>query len=394
MRILNRNLDLNKIGLFFFILVYSGMYYSMFQSLITISYIVLFVCFLRIVLRSKKLVHIDYLFIGGAFVLYSFLSALWSYDYSTTVNQVVILAKSFFVSFILINCLRSRELLEWAFKILMFSSLVFGLLYIYQIDLSMIGAYRLTEFADNDDGLPNLNLVSIPVAFAFVYFLFCYLKDKKYIYIILSIICIVIVFLLGSRKSIISSVLGIFFLSLKVSGKKKMKIILFCFLLILLIPFFIPTDYLDFVLDRLMQLANVNQNLLLDESDLIRKQLLSTGIDYFMQSPLIGHGFYNFSRLFLFEYGSAVYSHNNYVETLVGGGIIGFVLYYLLYYVIIRDLSVRKHDFNIYYILLLFVVIMLFNQTGIVLLHDRYTWIFISLVFCLSSIYKKGSYVV
>lgn len=394
MRILNRNLDLNKIGLFFFILVYSGMYYSMFQSLITISYIVLFVCLLRIVLRSKKLVHIDYLFIGGAFVLYSFLSALWSFDYSTTVNQVVILAKSFFVSFILINCLRSRELLEWAFKILMFSSLVFGLLYIYQIDLSMIGAYRLTEFADNDDGLPNLNLVSIPVAFAFVYFLFCYLKDKKYIYIILSIICIVIVFLLGSRKSIISSVLGIFFLSLKVSGKKKMKIILFCFLLILLIPFFIPTDYLDFVLDRLMQLSNVNQNILLDESDLVRKQLFSNGVTYFIQSPLIGHGFYNFSKLFHLDYGETIYSHNNFIETLVGGGIIGFILYYYLYYKIIFNLRIRGHVFDEYYLLLSFIIIMLFNQTGIVLLLDRYTWVFIALIFCYSKTNKKGGYVV
>lgn len=394
MRILNRNLDLNKIGLFFFILVYCGMYYSMFQSLITISYIVLFACFLNIVLKTNKLVYLDFLFIGGFFVVYSFLSALWSYDYSTTVNQVVILVKFFFVSFILINCLRSRELLEWAFKILMFSSLIFGLLYIYQIDLSMIGAYRLTDFADNDDGLPNLNLVSIPVAFAFVYFLFCYLKDKKYIYIILSVICMLIVFLLGSRKSIISSVLGIFFLSLKVSGKKKMKIILFCFLLILLIPFFIPTDYLDFVLDRLMQLANINQNVLLDESDLVRKQLFSNGIDYFIQRPLTGYGFYNFSKLFQLDYGAAIYSHNNFIETLVGGGIIGFLLYYLLYYKIISNLHIRKHLFNEYYIFLSFTIIMLFNQIGIVLLLDRYTWIFISLVFCLSSIYKKGSYVV
>lgn len=394
MRILNKHLDLNKIGLSFFILVYCGMYYSMFHHLITLSYIVLFACFLNIVLKTNKLVYLDFLFIGGFFVVYSFLSAFWAYDYDVTINQVIILSKSFLMSFFLINCLRSKELLEWAFKILMFSSLVFGILYICQIDLSMIGAYRLTEYADNNDDLPNLNLVSIPVAFAFIYFLFRYLKDKKKIYIIVSIICVIIVFLLGSRKSIISSVLGIMFLLFKVNSAKKIKIILFYFFIILLIPFFIPADYLDFVLDRLMQLANINQNVLLDESDLVRKQLFSNGIDYFIQRPLTGYGFYNFSKLFQLDYGAAIYSHNNFIETLVGGGIIGFLLYYLLYYKIISNLYIRKHLFNEYYIFLSFTIIMLFNQIGIVLLLDRYTWIFIALIFCYSKTHKQGGCVV
>ena len=163
--------------------------------------------------------------------------------------------------------------------------------------------------------------------------------------------------------------------------------------MILLIPFFIPSDYLNFVLDRLIQLTNIDQNALLDESDLIRKQLFSNGIDYFMQSPLIGHGFYNFSRLFQSDYGSVIYSHNNFIETLVGGGIIGFILYYFLYYKVICNLRINKYTFDIFYLLLSFVIIMLFNQTGIVLLHDRYTWIFIALIFSFSK-YKKGGYVV
>ena len=58
---------------------------------------------------------------------------------------------------------------------------------------------------------------------------------------------------------------------------------------------------------------------------------------YGMDSPILGNGYYSFSQLLLKEYGFATYSHNNFIEIFVGGGIIGFTLYYSLYYISIKD---------------------------------------------------------
>lgn len=60
--------------------------------------------------------------------------------------------------------------------------------------------------------------------------------------------------------------------------------------------------------------------------------LLLWGIDWFLEKPLLGHGINCFRVLSdqtLMFAGKNFYAHNNYIELLVGVGIIGFIIYYL-----------------------------------------------------------------
>lgn len=371
-----------KLGITSFIMIYCGMYYSMFASLISLSYIILFFCFAYSLIKYRRLQHKDFLCLGMLFVVYSFFSSLWSLDYDYTIKQVFVLIKVFFIAYILSNSLREKGQIEWYIKVLMFSSIVYGLIYISQVDFSMLGSDRLTASMDEDLDLPNLNLVSIPVAFSFIYFFYSYIREKKIMHIIYALISLIIVMLLGSRKSILSICLGILFILFKTRGQKKIQILLFCVLFLLLVPLFIPTDYLQFVYDRLWNLVYINQDILLDDSDIIRKNLIESGINYFLNSPIIGFGYYNFSKLYLADFGQSIYSHNNFIEVAVGGGVIGCLLYYLFYITIFRNLGGKHYKFDLYYIVFILVLIELFNHTGIVLLQDRYTWIFIVLVYC------------
>lgn len=65
----------------------------------------------------------------------------------------------------------------------------------------------------------------------------------------------------------------------------------------------------------------------LDTSYLDRMNFIDTGIEAFLNSPLIGYGLDQYRRLF----GGGLYSHNNYIEVAVSGGVLLFVAYYQIY---------------------------------------------------------------
>jgi O-antigen ligase len=68
-----------------------------------------------------------------------------------------------------------------------------------------------------------------------------------------------------------------------------------------------------------------------NSSFLIRKSMIEDGYSIWLNSPLFGEGFGYFASTNIY----ATYSHNNYIELLVSGGIVAFFLYYTLYLVIL-----------------------------------------------------------
>jgi len=63
-----------------------------------------------------------------------------------------------------------------------------------------------------------------------------------------------------------------------------------------------------------------------------REYLLFRGIEIFSERPIFGAGMNNF-RFFELKY-----AHNNYIELLVGVGLIGTIIFYRLYFVVIKKI--------------------------------------------------------
>lgn len=100
-----------------------------------------------------------------------------------------------------------------------------------------------------------------------------------------------------------------------------------------------------------------------------------------------------FSQLFKMTNGVAVYSHNNFIETIVGGGIIGFVLYYALYYVMLKRIWTKERFLlDDRYLLLIIFVVLLFNSISIVILNERFIWILLGLMYVGASYVTAESY--
>lgn len=70
------------------------------------------------------------------------------------------------------------------------------------------------------------------------------------------------------------------------------------------------------------------------------------GLEWFVKKPWFGYGLDGFRAMYANVYGvsqTAYYAHNNFIELLVDLGLVGFVLYYLLYvFIFIKGLKALK----------------------------------------------------
>ncbi len=75
----------------------------------------------------------------------------------------------------------------------------------------------------------------------------------------------------------------------------------------------------------------------------IREAMRNLAIEKWMDNPIVGHGFDSFKYLAREEFHHFFYSHCNYTELLYNGGVIYFVIYYWIYYKLIKTVLERKY---------------------------------------------------
>ena len=81
----------------------------------------------------------------------------------------------------------------------------------------------------------------------------------------------------------------------------------------------------------------------LGKQSVYKESSVETRLDYirlgwlqFISSPILGNGIGCAGYSMLKEYGKITYLHNNYIELLASGGIIGFTLFYSIYYSVLK----------------------------------------------------------
>src|SRR5699024_118429 len=160
----------------------------------------------------------------------------------------------------------------------------------------------------------------------------------------------------GSRKALFIFVFSIGFFSLLNKERNKFTKLGFIGLLLILIGYVsLNNPFLYNVLGSRIEgfFANFTGRGEIDASTNTRMNMINTGLDFFKEKPLFGHGIDSFRQLYFNYVGDYRYSHNNYIELLVSVGVFGTVIYYL------GLLSILKKTFNIInpYLIFSFVVI-------------------------------------
>ncbi len=381
---ISSNIKFNKICIALFLMFYIGCYYPTLLKYVKIGYVVLFIGVVSSILKNKKILYTNFIFISILFISYSFLSVLWAENVSLTLNSTILLLKASLITIAFSQLISNGNDFKWALLWLFLSGLFFGIVYIAHVNIAFLGNNRINNVLE-----VNVNIVAMYVSFAAVYFLYKTLNSKLLsTNSVLFLVSFIILIVLGSRKSILTVILGMLMFFTKLNLKLKINTVFLISLFILLILSIIPREYLAFVLERGLNLNVFSENTI-DYSDQLRLNFIDYGMSYFIQNPIFGHGFYNFSILFENSTGIRMYSHNNFIETLVGGGLIAFMIYYSIYIKIFNQIRDKKSNFvfDYRYLLLVLFILLLFNHIAIVVLIDRFIWLLLALLFI--GTYKK-----
>ncbi len=228
----------------------------------------------------------------------------------------------------------------------------------------------------------SANSIGLYSAFAFslcIYSVHTKDKNKSSIpYYLLMILNSIIVILSASRKAILFLLLPlvVFYFGKSSNPIKVLKNSIVIFLILIssyLLITKVPVIY-DFVGNRIESMLSGFQGGQTDSSTSTRMYLIKDGWNWFKKKPFLGNGPSNYRALHANQYkGNLLYAHNNYIELLVDIGIIGTVIYYLLYLkitinIIKSKVKNKKSDLIIVGIFISIII----GEIGLVTYYDAY----------------------
>ena len=391
---------IDKLIWLFVLVLFSSFYifYSNVYSrfiLLSITIVILFLLIIRYGLKLRlywNSFHTCVLL----FALFCLLSYFWSIDpisslvQASIIFQLLICMSVLYIYFIQKKTIMPMlDIIMWAGYIITIYSFIF-----YGIDNIK---YMIEVSKRLDNSYSNINDIGVLVAFSSIITIYKMLFCKFKIYNLFIIFNIILIAATGSRKALIFLILGAIIIFFYKYSSKNIFINLFRYVLILAISFFtfkLISDLQMFSIlnDRMEGLVNFftgEGNA--DGSTLTRFRMLNIGWEQFLQNPLLGIGIASSGELLASTIGWRTYLHNNYVELLSGGGLIGTILYYLMFILpAIQLFQQRNIEERNIILCLIIIFLLLIMDFGAVSYGSKKTYFYIMLLFIQVEINKRN----
>lgn len=380
-------INFHKFVLLYYFVVYSIPSIRIYRPIYWSS-LILVLCglfFLIIKSKFKMNIYIMWVFVFN-FILLS--SILWAvnkeYAFDAAARMIAVSIICVYISLLINNINDFYEVL----KLFVLSKIIMSFYIVFNIDLSIVGSMRIGGNVLGE--LWNANTIGMNLSIATLMILLILLREKsickKIFFILVIIFFLFLTFLTGSRKAFLMVLLGIGGFFLLNSRKNVLVRIVFTVIIVLFIHRIIvniPIFYnvLGFRIEKMF--AVFGDQSMSDHSTLARLSMINYGIDFFKLSPVLGYGINNYALLYGSVTGVFTYSHNNYIELLVGIGLIGFLAYYFMYLYVLKNSIVSKNPFSIF--AFLSIVILILIDFGLVSYNSHY----IQNLICLSFVATK-----
>lgn len=340
----------------------------------------------RLFLRKRIIIN-SFLVVYSIFIIFSLFSVLYAIDSSVASIKVRTLILLFVLMLSLINYIDTLDKLHKFMKHFAYSGFFTSAYVIFNADFA-----NITRFGSE---LGNVNAIGMILGISSVFCFYFMLEKKEIKFTPMLIINIIVIFLTGSRKSLLFIVFILIVLIFSKREKKlenNVKVFIWGAILVLIILYVIynvPIFYqiigrrmenmLDFAFGEGTKEGSMN----------MRFQMIQLGWDWFKERPLTGYGIDNYRLLLGEEIGRVTYAHNNIIELLVGMGMFGTITYYLAQIIIIKDLykSSKILPKSLTYSFIAIILGYIFMSVGLVYYDNKH----ISIIIAVGSIiYRVG----
>ncbi|MGQ7595387.1 O-antigen ligase family protein [Streptococcus suis] len=319
------------------------------------------------------------------FFLWSCLTKFWAVSdiyYSLGINTMSL---TLIILFIFSNLIKSKEDIYHTIWAIAWAGVGMVLFYGFYFGFRNMIYIRL----NSNITTVNANTYGLCAFFSAIGFLYIYMTNqKKLIYLILMLSMLGISLLSGSRKVLILFliiVLGTYlFAELKKSFHRFFNITIMIFV------FYILIQNNQFLYNTIGLRIEETVNYLSEDgvasntSTGIRSSMIELGMRLFRLKPWLGYGVMG-----SYIYNGNTYFHNNFVELLVNTGIVGTVIYYSGFFILLKH-NIKAYlyssNFETLFFLLLLISI-IFMDYSLVSYNERIVLVWLILMF---KMYKMG----
>lgn len=323
------------------------------------------------------------------FIIYASLSLLWT---NQSVDMMSTLLQLFFISFIMINIVNYQGHF-YAITFGFWAALLFATFDLWK---KMGGLVNTNESIRVTSFLGNPNTFAIALFIGMLLAMESLLKETKesrisfggkmikvFSALLLLLFSYEIIFLTGSRKAMLSVFMLGFMIFLKYINKVKFLqkiMIIGCGIGILTELYFLLQESVFFVrLNRVFEMLSGKD--VRDGSLTERSSMISDGWNLWKEKPITGWGTDQFRYLTDYQ----TYSHNNFVELLSNNGLIGLILYYSIFILMIIAglkmlLSSKEEEKHIGFFSLATLLIFIFWDLAHVSYYSKFHWIMLSII--------------
>lgn len=337
----------------FIILMYICMLYSFYEMRIFVEAALFY--FLGFYAITRKKFPTKYILWNCMFISMCMISLLWSKDIKQSIIQTRIMVECAIVGNLIISFIDDKNKMLFIYNSFVIAGISLLIRLIITVPMSTWGSGRIATEALNSNTIGMYLAISILFAIQLIK---C-TNNKKYIFIVITFS--IVILLTGSRKAFFMLLAGMFILYYLNSSKISYKLMIILIMSIMIIISYnlimdIP-DLYNVLGIRIEEMINTFTGRgSIDYSTRERLSMIKVGMQLFKENPLIGYGIGSYSEIS----GFWKYAHNNYIELLVGVGLIGTIIYYSIYvYIVIKLLFKRKeYEFNVLIALVPIVLIM------------------------------------
>lgn len=326
-----------------------------------------------------------YVAINILFICFSLLSSLWALNASDSVIMARTLIRVFICAYMLyLTYLNIPEMdVSMLLKAVMWAGYIISLYTLFFYGMDTIIAAGSSANLRIENGFSNVNTIGMACALSCVIQInLKYLRPQDHLFpsALLMIPSVIVVAATQSRKALVFllvGALGYAFVKAPKSKKsiflKGFKILIWILILAFVLYWILQLDVFDGIRERMEAMLNsVLGNGKADHSTILRNNLRTLGLTWFLKYPICGIGIANPHILANQYYAVDAYLHDNFAELLCGGGIIGFCIYYAMYVYLFRQLwKYRKVDKQRVMFFALWLGLMLAMNFGMVTYYSK-----------------------
>ena len=323
------------------------------------------------------------------FVFFCYASSLWAWrpaaatGKATTILEILICMSVLYFHYAKQDTVSELvDAVMWAgYVITIYTFLFVG---ISTIKMIAAGGDRLVS------AYTNINSIGIAVAISAVFSIHNVLfitrrVQLKHLFVVPEII---LVGLSGSRKTLLIVGIGIVLLVLiRYRSRNMLNTTLYWAILgviiVVLSRLLLSLPIFSAVNERMSGLfALITGKGEIDSSSVKRATYIQIGLEQFLRTPITGIGIGSTGALLQQYYGLDTYLHNNFVELLASGGIIGFLIFYSIHMHLLYDyLKYRRKDDPYLVLCVVFLLVQLIMEYGMVSYYSKTTYFYFLIFF-------------